>query len=381
MVGSFLTALLVVLQSPAAAPPPTLNARVIVATPVYQPNGTVSVETTPLLTGAPTSIYAYSRSSMCESARAAAAEPRDAGFGWRVTTQTVSTSATDVVVSVDWRRLWDRGSATRNGPSGTVQLTLHPGDRIPLDHIVNTSPTDACRAVGMGLEIRLGRVVPAAPPAGMILPLGAQEAGVTGALDAEVWLLHTLPSGVEQVQHQTIRLPAGGAAFTFAPEKFTTTVGDVAVELTGSFRRYRAPTGGEFLLVSLSRIVNGASAPPAGITGTTSSLVALPGPSEVLSFEMPNGGMRGGTARAGGGGGGGAGGGGFGGGSSGGAVARGGGTGGGGARSSGGGTGGFASGTAGADRSAAVAGALQAMTLLDGHVFSIRLRVTPVPGS
>lgn len=363
MLTAFLIGLVAQQGGVAAAPPPPPELKVVVAAPVYHPDAAVSGESATLAGGVPSVLYVFSRRSICDTATRGATEPADAGFGWRVASHVVSASASDVIVSVDWRRMWDRGQKVNDGPAGTVQLTLHPGDRIPLDHIPNVKPTDACRAVGMGLEMRLGRAAGSGRP-GVTPPLGAREGGA-GSLDVDLWLVHTTPAGSEQAQHQTVRLTRTGGPFTFAPVKFVTGRGEVGVELTGSFQRYTAASGGELLLISMSRQISGGTAPAGGLGGATSSLVALPRPEEVLSFDMATAGAgargRAGGARSGGGGGT--------------PVAGGGtGTGGPGQRSTGGGgTGGGPGGSL--ER---LANALQAVALLDGHRFALRVRVTPV---
>jgi hypothetical protein len=240
-----------------------------------------------------------------------------------------------------------------------VQLTLHPGDRIPLDHIPNATPRTDCRAVGLGLEVRLARSAQTtAPPSVASLPLGATPGGAQ-PVDAELWLTHKLPTGTEQVLHQKVRVEPKGGKFAFAPTSFTTRRGDMSIELSGMIDRYRTPAGGEFFVVSMTRIVSGADLPAAGLSGTTGATVPMPGADEVLAFEM----LPGGRARgAGGGGRGGAGGG-----VVGAATAQ--------ARGGGGGGGGQRSGAPGAGAPASVA---PLAVLLDGHQFSLRLKVTPV---
>jgi hypothetical protein len=354
--------------TPAAPPKSPADFVVLVAAPVYQPDGAITAETVALPQTGAGLVHLFARRSLCNPAVAGAAEPADALFGWRVASQIVNRTEREVVVSIDWRRLWDDGRKTPNGPGGTVQLTLHAGDRIPLDHITNSKPRQDCRAVGLGLEVRLAQAEAPAPARTTLLPLGATPGGAK-SVDAELWLLHTLPSDIQQVVHQTVRLQTEGGRFTFAPTAVTTPRGDVSVELSGSIDRYRAPTGDEFLLLSLTRRVKGAGLPPEGIAGTTGSVVPLPPPNDVLSFEMPA------IARA-----------------------RGGGAGGGGARGGGGGAvaagppdpargGAVAAGSGGVTQSArggrgggiAVAGAAQLAALLEGHQFSLRLRIVPVP--
>ena len=373
MVNLLLLGALIAQQTTAAtATDSSASLLVVVAAPIYHPDGAMSAETSTLSTVAPSVVHVYGRRSVCDTAIAGATEPRDAGYGWRVTAQALSVSEAIVKVSIDWRRVWDNGRKISSGPSGTVQLSLHPGDRIPLDHIPNPGATDACRAVGLGLEIRLARAVPAPPVNSALLPLGAVPDG-NARLDADLWLVQTLPSGAERAQHQTVRLDARGGTFAFAAMKVDGDRGDVSVEVLGSFRRYRAATGGEFLYVSLTRALTGEMLPPGGLRGGTSTVIGLPGPAEVLSLEIP--GTSGGRARSGGGGSGGG---------------RGGtrgtptpgglpnpppGTG------TGGAVGGSRGGGGGVSAGVDVARVQTALETLRGHAFSLRLRVTPVPGS
>jgi hypothetical protein len=279
-----------------------------------------------------------------------------------------------LVVAIDWRRLWERGQKLGTGPSGTVQLKLHPGDRIPLDHIPNPTATDSCPAVGMGLEVRLARSSAPAPANTALLPLGAAE-HKGRPVDAELWLVHKLPSGTEQALHQTVRLNDLVTSFSFAAVKVPTARGEVAVDITGSFRRFQATTGNEILYISLLRKLAGGALPANGVSSSSGAVMQMPGTTEVLSLELAApgaGGGAGGRSRGGGGGmrnpGGfvGAGGGGTTGpppAGQGDPVAR-----GGGARSRGGPPG------TGPETNPAIG-------ILEGHAFSLRLRLTPVPVS
>jgi hypothetical protein len=296
--GSLLALQGAVARRPLDAPEAAGVSRVVVAAPVYQPDGAMSMETVALSTDAPGVVHLFSRRSICDPASSGATEPADAGFGWRVSSTLVRATADEVVIGLDWQRLWDRGRKISGGPSGTVQLTLHPGDRIPLDHIPNPLATDACRAVGMGLEVRLARTTATPPVDASLLPIGSVEGGAR-RLDADLWLLHTLPAGAQQAQHQTVRVPLDGAPFAFPAVTLATAQGDVTVAITGSFRRYRSPTGAEFLAVSMSRTITGGRTPPVGLNATTATAVPLPPPGEVVALEL----LSPSRARAGGGGG------------------------------------------------------------------------------
>ena len=352
----------ILLQAVAGAKPPA-DFVVLIGAQVYQPDGGIMAETVALPQTGAGLVHLFARRSLCNPAAGSATEPAEALFGWRIASQIVNRTERDVVVSIDWRRLWEDGRKMPNGPGATVQLTLHTGDRIPLDHITNSKPSQECRAVGLGLEVRLAQAEASPPVRAEMLPLGA-TAGGAKPVDAEFWLLHTLPSDVQRVVHQTVRIPREGGRFTFAPTVVTTARGDVSVEFTGSIDRYSTPSG-EFLLLSLTRRLKGGGLPPEGIPGTTSSLVPLV-PNEVLAFEMP--GMN--RSRIG----------------TGGAVAGG---GGGGAVTSAPPNQARSRTTAGAGAvqvgrgggGAATTGAAQVAAFLEGHQFALRLRIVPVPAS
>ena len=329
-------------QQPARPPAPPDEILVSVAVPVYEPDGSMSMETVTMPASGPAVVHMFTRRSVCQPAMSAT-EPMDAGVAWRVATQVVTRSVEQITVSVDWRRVVDAGRKTTAGPAGAVQLTLQPGARIPVDFVPNVRPAAECRAVGAGLEIRAARGMAAAPADPSLVPVGA-TAGGTGALNADLWLLHSAPRDRLSTSHQTTRLDRNGGAFTFPGLTVATARGDVSVEIAGSIARYRTTSGEEYLLVSLRRVITGAGAPPQGFSGATSSLIALPPREEVVSFEMP-------------------------------ALVpvRG--------RTSAGGGGGRGGGGGGGTRVGAVAPttAAQISALLDGHTFSLRMRVTPVP--
>lgn len=346
---------------------PPVELVVFVSAPVYQPDGGTASETVALPTSGAGLVHLFSRRSVCEPAATTAAEPTDAAFGWRIASQIVSRTEKDVVVSLTWRRLWDEGRKTPNGPGSTVQLTLHQGDRIPLDHIPNAKPRPECRAVGLGLEVRLAQSPAASSTRARLFPLGSTPGGAK-VLDAELWLLHTSPSDVQQVVHQTVRVPTEGGRFAFAPTAVNSARGTASVEVSGVIDRYRTPNGEEWLQLSFTRRVRAEGLPADGVPQGTGAPVPLPAPTDVLAFELTGAAGRGragempagaaggrGTAGAG-------------------AVTSGATTGGqrGSARGGGGGGG------RGGGGAITPQQAQQAAALLEGHQFALRLRVTQV---
>src|SRR6185295_545405 len=50
------------------------------------------------------------------------------------------------------RRAWEQGHSV-NAPSGSINLALHPGERVPLDRVTTTAVPGKCRGVGMTLSV------------------------------------------------------------------------------------------------------------------------------------------------------------------------------------------------------------------------------------
>src|SRR3954453_7520271 len=80
--------------------------------------------------------------------------PANATDAWRVSGKVESLTADEAVVRVDWQRTRAAGVAVTS-PGGSTQLTLHPGDRVPLD-TANPDPTVGCGGRTIGFEARFG---------------------------------------------------------------------------------------------------------------------------------------------------------------------------------------------------------------------------------
>ena len=73
------------------------------------------------------------------------------GAGWFVSGRVLSRDGDEVKVHVEWERRWDRSVRLTNGPKGSQDLTLHPGDRRAFDG-VGPSARGSCRATAGRLE-------------------------------------------------------------------------------------------------------------------------------------------------------------------------------------------------------------------------------------
>ena len=336
------------------------------AAPVQLPNGRrLGASVRPAASAEPW--WVYSKGNLCQSVISHGPQPTDVTEGWKITVTERSRAATQVVVGVTWSRMWERGRLIATGSGGNSELTLQRGDRISLDTITRVSDPAVCAGTMKSLELQVGVAMINAP-----VPAG--DSPLDGIVDAELWMVHQAPNGTETVEHQIVRLMNGVIGFAFKGGPIETADGVVALELSGQLKAVRREDGSRGLWASLTRGVTRVATAITFSPGPTTTTVAWPTTSDVVSLELPplqfsagsgvrtagGGGGRGGAAGStrGGGGGSGAG-----------TVASGGqATGGGGA------AGGVARGTGGGG-GVITAGRTPLPNLLEGHRLSLRVRL------
>ena len=124
---------------------------------------------------------------------------------------------------------------------------------------------------------------------------GAGVGGKTGAAagrwwDVDLWLVRKLSGQPESSAHSRLRV-TDGAAFAFVPVSLDSPQGPVVVQVTGSFRVQDAAGGPQLLFTTNRRVtVTSAQMPrdrAAGSTGTSTNTLAMPGPDDVVAFELP----------------------------------------------------------------------------------------------
>jgi len=93
--------------------------------------------------------------------------------------------------------------------------------------------------------------------------------------------------------HQALNGVRGSAQFAFAPVSIETSGGAVTLQVTGLFRVTTDESGAQRLVFITTRSVRFAPAAgakrdtPPSTTGTSTTTNPMPGPDDVLSFEMP----------------------------------------------------------------------------------------------
>jgi hypothetical protein len=298
--ATFLAALTAALSlSPGSQQSPNLNLALRVSTPTYFADGKVLGATSagfPIQMNQPIVLYAYSGQTLCLSRSARPAMPSDAGYGWRL--QIVPLRNTDgLVLQVEWQRMWDHGemlgvnlsAATR----GQAQVTLHPGDRVTFDYLSAADRTRSATAT----EVTQANPTPACPAIGMGLEVGLQPLQGPALVEANLWLVRTMPDGTERSQRQTIRASLGTTVdyyfddITFAPTpeaaaRAGVPPGERSVHTFGRIAPIKIEDGKVRMDLMIAQELN-EGVPPSLATAGSSTFPLTAGPDEVLSFQVP----------------------------------------------------------------------------------------------
>jgi hypothetical protein len=270
--------------------------------------------------------------------------------GWSVSAR-IAPLGDAFLVSVDWRREWTGGTAVNDGRHGSLAVTMRLDDRLPLDAvflpasqcgggtirleaaIVSRAPVRggggrgggggrvgaSAGPVGSGSTVaaggRAGRGGGSATAGGGVSGSGTattgggrggagggstdtRQAAIQGMLtevaaalagpkyNAEFWLVHLPPGGAEHVQRIATQIDRSSPAVEFPPVPVTTSHGDFRVHVRARLRSVSGEPPRLDLLVMRDIVTAQGVAIPSG-TSASGSRLALPEPSEVLSFELP----------------------------------------------------------------------------------------------
>ena len=258
---------------------------------------------------------------------------------WRLAGRVLSITTEQAVIQLEWQRVLSDGQAV-TGPGQSVELTLAVGDRVTLDS-VNWPAAENCRPTVVELAARfvprsayrfsMGGAATAAgaavaggrsggggqaggggqgraratrshssrPESGAGDGGGVAGGGVdaarigTSTCDVDLWLVHGAPNHADEVLHETIRATPAGAAFAFAPIRIATPQGALTVRVRGSVAIAPAATAGRQFVFAADRQVAFAPSNRPGrdqapeAEGGTRITSPLPGPDDVVSYEMP----------------------------------------------------------------------------------------------
>lgn len=230
-------------------------------------------------------------------------QPPDGAIdAWRFTGKILSRSADEVVLQLDWQRTIASGSAV-DEPRHSQQLTIHNGDRVLLDSV--NPPVSKCWTT-IGFEARYGPRPGAAGAAIVSMKNGVvtrkdlnsarpdvpSEAAAGYTHDVDLWLVRSAAGKQEEVLHQLVRTAQNPAQFAFSPLTSTTVRGPVVMQVTGTVAVRTTPSGPQLTFETRRRATfpkpgTGPRDPSHHVQGNSRMVIPLPGPEEVLSFELP----------------------------------------------------------------------------------------------
>jgi hypothetical protein len=284
MFGSILVTSLVLPllnQTPPAPINPAWGLRV--ATPTFHADSQrtgASAAYRNLTPGKPLVTYPYAGRDLCMSASAVPTEPDDAGYGWRVQIIPLRNEGGNLVAHVEWQRLWHRGERLTNSATGSLQVTFKPGEKIMFDYM-----TSGDRLVSSNMA-REARAVGGCAAIGMGLEIGLESAPRTEVVEANLWLVHTLPNGTEQSQQQTMRLSPGSSAdYFFDDIPLTFYFNSDTVRTSGRLTLVDVVSGTSQVDVNIGQYILDKTSRPA--RGGSSTFTLKAGPGEVLAVQVP----------------------------------------------------------------------------------------------
>jgi hypothetical protein len=241
----------------------------------------------------------------------------DATDIWRFTGKVLSADNERAVVQLNWRRMLAQGKKT-SGNEASVQLTVRNGQSVTLDQ-----PGPSCPTMNITFEVRYGpRPFDGIRTSGVTAPMSGivrgsiskrselpGSTGVTGSapdpaaspeavpskrtFNVDLWIVHAIPGQADQAIHPQLRINENGGQFSLAPLRVKTATGVSTVEISGSLQVVVANGSEERLVFRTARrvtpaAVGAAAADPAhDIVGTSTVVNRLPGPDDVVSYEMP----------------------------------------------------------------------------------------------
>jgi hypothetical protein len=239
---------------------------------------------------------------------------------WRFTGKVISADRERAVVQLNWRRTLAQGKKTA-GNEASVQLTLRNGESVTLDQA-----GVGCPSMNITFEARYGeRPFGGVRTSGVTLPMSgtvrgsiassgviAGNTGVTPSgldpaagsnpdravpssrvFNIDLWIVHAIPGQADQVTHSQLRINENGGQFSLAPMRVNSGAGVSTVQIAGSLLVVVANGSEERLVFRTTRRVTpptpgtAAADPSRDIVGSSMVINRLPGPDDVLSFEMP----------------------------------------------------------------------------------------------
>jgi hypothetical protein len=271
-------------------------------------------------------LYAASGATLCMAASATPEPEPDYRYGWRIeiapgnsktfyffnyngasTNKVVA--GTPVAFTITWTRMWDNGKPVVDAAKHTATVTLHPGEHIQLDYLIATERTpppnlasfDASNFPGatsreltstQNLYAQLtGRVATSTPSCnaiGMGLEISLDPVKSSAISQTDVWLVHTLPSGQEESQHQVLRARPGDVTpYYFDDLTVATPQGAVTIKVHGDLKPSVGNDGQVHAKLAISRDCSADPAVNLRVRSAGMTYELPPAGTDVLSFNLP----------------------------------------------------------------------------------------------
>ena len=112
------------------------------------------------------------------------------------------------------------------------------------------------------------------------------EPSTLRVVNVELWLVHKLPTGAEQVQFKKVQTQPMNGNFTFDPVTVEGADGPFTVEIQG-FVQAQERDGNQFLAVGVIRSVTGGANSKSTSLSGSSRVIAMPAADDVVSAEIP----------------------------------------------------------------------------------------------
>lgn len=221
--------------------------------------------------------------------------PPQAQYGWRIAGHVVSLTADEAVIELEWQRILTDGQPATS-PGGSIRHTLRNGERLTLDAVNDLASCGQVQPASKTFEVRFG-------PSGSSGGAGGGGRGGSGgsvgttnvmaSFDVDLWLVHGARNREDTVTHQTLRIAAAPIPFQFAPVRIVLPQGDLTVRILGSIGINTSAQANQQFMFAADRHITfvpnnrPARDPTPDARGGTRVTDALPGPDEVVSFEMP----------------------------------------------------------------------------------------------
>jgi hypothetical protein len=224
--------------------------------------------------------------------------PAWAPDGWEIRGRVETLAADRAAIQLDWKRVRSAGAAVEQALESRA-LTLPLDQFVPLDEPVN-NPRCAPNSVVFGARYAhrfpststLVRATPAR--SGGVAAGGSGVAAGATVYSAELWLVRRAPGTPESVVSTAVRVANGVSAFEFVPMRVSVPGGTLVVHVNGQLQILRVTDSQPVLVFDAKRdaTFTPSNRPPRDAAGPdpegrASVTRPLPGPDDVLEFEMP----------------------------------------------------------------------------------------------